>query len=199
MNDRVGSEDSFLIVYCLDKYQTPRMCDETDDNTAQKTIFSFSKCFEKIVFLKIRAWIWSFLHYQEGSFFFFPKISSYTLDGKWKIIFSKNTGEYKIFFKCSEKIVFRKKSQRNMIFLAVLFWKIFIFPKSIMLFSRQKMKDDLSKKTLYGIALKYDLSCIIRKDCIFFRKYIFFFWRKMKDFSEEIHGNIILSVYVYKC
>ena len=55
MNERVDSEDSFLIVYCPDKYQTPRMCDEAVDNTERKTIFSFSKCLGKMVFLKNRA------------------------------------------------------------------------------------------------------------------------------------------------
>ena len=41
------------------------------------------------------------------------------------------------------------------------------------------------------IALEYDLSYIIWKDGIFFRK--------MKDgFSQEIHGNMIFSVYMYK-
>ena len=31
--------------------------------------------------------IWFFSYYQEGSYFFFPKIRSYSLEGKWKIIF----------------------------------------------------------------------------------------------------------------
>ena len=34
----------------------------------------------------------------------------------------------------------------------------------------------------------------------FFRKIYFFFGRKMKiDLPQEIHGNIIYSVYMYKC
>ena len=50
------------------------------------------------------------------------------------------------------------------------------------------------------IALEYDFSYIIWKDGIFFRKmWYFFFGRKMKDgFSQEIHGNMIFSVYMYK-
>ena len=51
-------------------------------------------------------------------------------------------------------------------------------------------KDCLSKKK---ITLEYDLSYIIWK-------IYFFFGRKMEDdLSQEIHGNIIFSVYMYKC
>ena len=32
MNDRVFSEDPFLIEYCPDKYKTQRMCDEDVDD-----------------------------------------------------------------------------------------------------------------------------------------------------------------------
>ena len=38
---------------------------------------------------KNRARIWSFLYYQERWYFFFPKISSYSLDTKWNMIFLK--------------------------------------------------------------------------------------------------------------
>ena len=52
------------------------------------------------------------------------------------------------------------------------------------------------------IALEYDLFCNIRKDgASFFSKiWYFFFRRKMKDdLSQTIHGNMIFSVYKYKC
>ena len=78
------------------------------------------------------------------------------------------------------------------------------------------MKDDLSQKNTWKydisfkcpekmvfpkkIAFEYDLSFIIWKDGIFFRKIYFFFGRKMEDdLSQEIHGNMIFSVYMYKC
>ena len=54
-------------------------------------------------------------------------------------------------------------------------------------------KDGLSQK----IALKYDLSYIMRKDGISFsRKYDFFFYgRKMKnDIFQKAHGNMMFSV-----
>ena len=59
----------------------------------------------------------------------------------------KNTWEYDILFKCSEKMVFPKKSHCNMIFVVVLPGKvIFLFPENMILFFRRKMKDDLSQK-----------------------------------------------------
>ena len=72
----------------------------------------------------------------------------------------KNTWKYDIFFKCSEKMVFPKKSHWNMIFLVLSGKMIFLFPENMILFFRQKMKDDL---------------------------------------SQEIHGNMIFSVYMCKC
>ena len=35
MCDRVVSEDSFLIVYCLDKYKIQRMCDNTVNDSIE--------------------------------------------------------------------------------------------------------------------------------------------------------------------
>ena len=48
--------------------------------------------------------------------------------------------------------------------------------------------------------MEYDLSSIIWKYDIFSPKtWYFFFGLKIKDdLSQEIHGNIILSVYMYK-
>ena len=62
--------------------------------TARKTIFPFSKCSEKIAFPKKLHWymitgIWYFLYHQERWYFFSPKIWSYYLGGKWKMIFLK--------------------------------------------------------------------------------------------------------------
>ena len=43
-----------------------------------------------------------------------------------------------------------------------------------------------------------DLSCIIWKDVFFQKKWYFFFGGKMKDdLSQEVHGNLIFSVYTY--
>ena len=73
-----------------------------------------SNVLKKWFFQKNCTGIWSFLlYYLERWYFFFPKIWSYSLDGKWKMIFlkkKKNTWKYDIFFKCSEKFVFPKKN-----------------------------------------------------------------------------------------
>ena len=48
----------------------------------------------------------------------------------------------------------------------------------------------------------HDLSCIIwRKDGIFFPENMMFFpWQEVReDLSQEIHGNMIFSVYTYGC
>ena len=48
----------------------------------------------------------------------------------------------------------------------------------------------------------HDLSCIIwRKDDIFFPENMLFFpWQEVReDLSQEIHGNMIFSVYTYGC
>ena len=65
----------------------------------------------------------------------------------WKTIFS--------FPKCFEKMVFSKKLHGNMIFLV-----LFIFAENMIFFFERKVKDDL---------------------------------------SQEINGNMIFSVYMYKC
>ena len=133
----------------------------------------------------------------------------------------KDEWKYDIFFKCCEKMIFPKKSHW-MIFDLIIFLdvlsgkKIFLFPENMILFFRRTMKDDLSQKNTWKyiffkcpekmvfpkkIALEYDISCIIWKYGIFFQKaWYFFFGRKMKDdLSHEIHGNMIFSVYMYKC
>ena len=120
--------------------------------------------------------------------FLFPKNIILFFRRKMKDDLSqKNTWKYDVFFKCSEKVVFPKKSHWNVIFLVALSGKMILhFPKNMILFFRQKMKDDLSQKEntwKYGIffkcsekmffpekiALEYDLSCIIWKDDIFFQ------------------------------
>ena len=49
--------------------------------------FLFPDVLKRWSFQKNCAGIWSFLYYRERWYFFFPKIWSYTLDRKWKIIF----------------------------------------------------------------------------------------------------------------
>ena len=73
-----------------------------------------------MVFPKNCSGIWSFLYFSERWFFFFPKIWSYPLDGKWKMTFLKKIhGKMMFSSKRSEKMVFSKKLHRNMIFLVL--------------------------------------------------------------------------------
>ena len=112
-----------------------------------------------------------------------------------------------------EKIVFPKKLRWNMIFLVSSGKVIFLFPQNKILPLGWKMKEDLSKKNRW----KYDIffrcfekmtfSKRLRWNIIFlvlFGKMVFvfpearyfFFVRKMKDnFSQEIHGGTVFSVY----
>ena len=80
---------------------------------------------------------------------------------------------------------------------------------------RRKMKDDLFQKNTrkYDIFFRscekkvflkraapgHDLSCIILKDGIFFPEIRYFFLGQeaSDDLSQEIHGNMIFSVYTY--
>ena len=159
------------------------------------------------------AGIWSFLYHQERWCFFIPE--NVTLFSRQKLkddLSQKSRWKY-IFFKCPEKIIFSKKSHWNMIFLVVLFGNMkLLFPENMILFFRWKMKDDISQKNTWKyniffkcpkkmvfpkiIALEYDLYYIIWKDGIFFRKtYFFFGWKIKDDLYQEIHENMIFSVY----
>ena len=71
--------------------------------------------------------MWSFLHYSERWYFFFPKIWSYPLGKKWKIIFLKKYMEKWYFVQIFWKDGIFKKMHWNMIFLVlsgkmVFFW-----------------------------------------------------------------------------
>ena len=133
------------------------------------------------------------------------------------IFLKKHTWKY-IFFRFSEKMVFWKNSHWNMIFLVVLSEKmIFLFSENMIWFFRQKMKGDISQKDMHGnmfsssafkiwsFQKKFHWNMILfvlsGKMVFFSRKmWYFFFGRKMKDdLSQEIHGNMIFSVYMYKC
>ena len=48
MCDRVISEDPFMLVYCLNKYETQRTCDKA---VAYSDIFYYNEDFDKITFI----------------------------------------------------------------------------------------------------------------------------------------------------
>ena len=101
----------------------------------------------------------SFLYYRERSCFFFPKIWSYTLDGKWKMIFLKKYTEIWYFLRT--------------------FWK-----------------DGLFKK---GRAGTWSFLYYLER-WYFFPKTYFFLGQEVRDDpSQEMHGNMIFSVYTHRC
>ena len=82
-----------------------------------------------------RAGIWFLLYYQERWYFFFPKIWSYTLDGKWKMIFLRKIHWNMIFSSnVLKRWSFQKGPRRDMIFL-VLSGKIVFFSRKHDIFS----------------------------------------------------------------
>ena len=90
----------------------------------------------------------------------------------------------------------------------------YLFPKNMILFFRQKMKDDLSQKNTWKydiffkcpkkmvfpkiITLEYDLSCIIWKDVFFPENMIFFLWTENErwSFSRITQKYDIFCIYV---
>ena len=80
-------------------------------------IFS-SNVLKRWSFQKNRTGIWSFLYYQERWYFFFPKIWSYSLDRKWKMIFLKKYMEIWYFlYICINvtNIIFSRKNTLKVI------------------------------------------------------------------------------------
>ena len=96
-------------------------------NTARKTIFSFSRCPEKMVFPKKSRWNMIFLVLSGKIIFLFPQNMILHLRRKMKgDISQKNTGKYDIFFKLSEKMVFSKRAAPGHD-LSCIIWKNGIF------------------------------------------------------------------------
>ena len=124
--------------------------------TARKTIFSFCKCSAKIFFKKSH-WNMILLVLSGNMVFFFPKIWSYSLDGKWKMIFLKKYLEIWYFL----YIWYR----RYFFFLQI--WYYLSVKKAKMIFSRKS-------------ALKDDISGKIEKDDVHPRKLVFLLIEKLK-------------------
>ena len=96
----------------------------------------------------------TFLVLSEKMIFLFPENIIFFFRRKMKDDLSqKNLWKYDTFFKCSEMMVFLRKSHWNMIFLLFSGKMIFLFPENIILFFRRKVKDDPSQKNTW----KYDI------------------------------------------
>ena len=104
-----------------------------------------------------------------------------------------------IFFKFSEKMVFRKKLHWNMIFLVLSEKIIFLFHENMIIFVRPKMKDDLSQKNTwkYDIFFKCLEKMVFPKNCtgtwsfLCYLEICFFFWKNKHSIprSKAISGK----------
>ena len=121
-----------------------------------KPYFLFPDVLKRWSFQKNRAGIWSFLYCRESTCFFFPKIWSYTLDGKWKMIFLKKIHGNMIFFSnFLKRWSFQKGPRRDMIFL-VLSGKMVFFPENMIFLPWAGSEGwPFSRNTW-----KYDISCV---------------------------------------
>ena len=82
------------------------------------------------------------MYYWKRWYFFFPKIWSYLLDGKWKMIFhKKNTRKYDISFKCSEKMVLSKGTSPGHDLSCIIWKDVFFFPKTYFFLGRKARGD----------------------------------------------------------
>ena len=109
------------------------------------------------LFQKNSTGVWSILSYFLKRWYFFsPKMWSYSLDGKWKMIFlQKNTWKYDISFKCPEKTVFQKNCSGIWSFLYYL--KRWVFsPENMILFLWTKNERWSFSRNTWA----YDIFCI---------------------------------------
>ena len=109
----------FKIMLCFFKLSLPR-----------KLYFLFPEVLKRWSLQKNRALIWSFLYYRERWYFFLPKIWSYTLDRKWKMIFLKKINGNMIFSSnFLKRWSFQKEPRRDMIFLVLSGGKMVFFSR----------------------------------------------------------------------
>ena len=116
--------------------------------TARKTVFSFSRRPEKMIFPKKLRWNMIFLVLSGKTMFLFPENMIWHLRRTMKddISQKKNTRKYDIFFKLSEKKVFSKRAAPGHD-LSCIIWKDGIFfPKTWYFFPGQKVRGALSQE-----------------------------------------------------
>ena len=110
-------------------------------DTARKTMFSFSKCFEKKVFPKKFRWNMIFLALSGKMMFLFLENMILFFRHKRKDDLSqKTTCKYDIFLKCSEKMVFPKNSRLNTIFFVISGKMVFLFSRKYIFSLGRKWK-----------------------------------------------------------
>ena len=99
-----------------------------------KPYFLFPDILKRCSFQKSCAGIWSFLYYRERWYFFSPKIWSYTLDGKWKMIFLKKYTEIWYFLQTFWKDGLSKKGRAGTWSFLYYLERWHFFPKNMIFF-----------------------------------------------------------------
>ena len=116
--------------------------------TARKTIFSFSRRSEKMVFPKKLRWNMIFLVLLGKMIFLFPENMILYLRRKMKDDLSqKNTRKYDIFFKLAQKMVFRT------LFFMYYLERWYFFPEKMIYFPRAESE----RQSVSGNIWKYDI------------------------------------------
>ena len=99
-----------------------------------KPYFLFPDVLKRWSFQKNCAGIWSFLYYRERWYFFFPKIWSYTLDGKWKMIFLKKYTEIWYFLQAFWKYGLSKRCRAGTWSFLCYLERWYFFPENMIFF-----------------------------------------------------------------
>ena len=111
-----------------------------------KPYFLFPGVLKRWSFQKNCAGIWSFLYYRERWYFFFPKIWSYTLDGKWKMIFLKKYTEIWYFLQAFWKYGLSKRCRAGTWSFLYYLERWYFFPKTWYFFLNRKWETIFLKK-----------------------------------------------------
>ena len=97
-------------------------------------ILSFADALKRWSFQKNFGGIWSFLSYRERWYFLFPKIWSYTLDRKWKMIFLKKYSEIWYFLQACWKDGLSKKGRAGTWSFLYYLETWYFFPENMIFF-----------------------------------------------------------------
>ena len=140
----------------------------------RKPYFPFPDVLRRWSFQKNCAGIWSFLYYRERWYFFFPKIWSYTLDGKWKMIFLKKYTEIWYFLQAFWKDGLFKKGRAGI-------WSFLYYLERWCFFSRKHNLFSLGRKWKTVLLRKYmETWCIAQ-------------WRKTWNLIYRIEAWLLLK------
>ena len=152
-----------------------------------KPYFLFADVLKRWSFQKNRAGIWSLLYYGERWYFFFPKIWSCPLDGKWKKIFLKKYTEIYFLQMFWKDGLFKRDCAGTWSFLYYL-ERWYFFPENMIFFPREESERwSFSRNTW-----KYEIFCVHVR--------VLQTWRRaplsetIKDDPGKIHQRFIYAL-----